>query len=141
MRVVSFDESHFDGVDQLWSQCFPDDPPRNQANVAVPAKLAISENLGRDLFLVAERESGEVIGTVMAGYDGHRGWLYAVAVSPTHRRAGVGAALIEEACHRLRLVGCRKVNLQIRAGNEEVAAFYHSLGFDLEPRISMGRQI
>ncbi len=74
----------------------------------------------------------------MAGYDGHRGWLYAVAVLKEQRRSGAGAALVKQAIQTLKVMGCIKVNLQIRATNTEVAAFYESLGFVIEERLSMG---
>jgi len=137
MRIVSYRDHHFAGVDALWRCCFPGDPPRNRASVAIPAKLAVSD----DLLLVAEKAEGQVLGTVMAGYDGHRGWLYAVACDPAWRRQGIASALIEEACRRLTALGCAKVNLQIRAGNEEAAAFYRGLGFEEEARISMGLRL
>ena len=79
-----------------------------------------------------------VIGTAMAGYDGHRGWLYTVAVSPGHRRRGVGTALVRHAVAALRTAGCIKVNLQIRSSNLAVRGFYESLGFAAEERLSMG---
>jgi ribosomal protein S18 acetylase RimI-like enzyme len=135
MIILPYQPRHFDGIDALWQTCFPDDPPRNRADRAIPAKLA----LGDDLLLVAECDAGHVIGSVIAGYDGHRGWLYAVACAPEHRGTGVGSALVEEACRRLADMGCGKVNLQIRSGNEAVAAFYCKLGFADEPRVSMGR--
>jgi ribosomal protein S18 acetylase RimI-like enzyme len=91
------------------------------------------------LFFVAEGPAGEVQGTVMAGYDGHRGWLYAVAVEPGLRQRGVGRALVEHACAELAARGCGKVNLQVREDSEAVAAFYEALGFVREPRISLGR--
>ena len=135
MRIVSYRSEHFAGVAALWEACFPDDPPRNRAAAAIPAKLA--ENDG--LFFVAEGPAGEVQGTAMAGYDGHRGWLYAVAVNPQLRQRGIGRALVEHACADLAARGCGKVNLQVREGNEAVAAFYEELGFEREPRISFGR--
>jgi ribosomal protein S18 acetylase RimI-like enzyme len=135
MKIVAYQAHHFAGVDALWRACFPADPPRNRAGLAIPAKLA----MGDDLLLVGEDSSGAVIGTVMAGYDGHRGWLYAVASDPAQRRRGIGTALVEEACRRLAALGCVKVNLQVRTGNETVAAFYEGLGFEVEPRVSMGR--
>jgi len=98
-------------------------------------KLAID-----DLIIVAESE-GELIGACMAGYDGHRGWLYAVAVAPSHRRKGIGEKLVKFAMQALKQLGCIKVNLQIRSTNTEVAAFYKSLGFSVEDRLSMGRFI
>jgi len=137
MIVIPYHDRHFDGVDALWRKCFPNDPPRNRAETAIPAKLALNDGL----LLVAEDGTGKVIGTIMAGYDGHRGWLYAVAVDPASQRCGIGTGLVEEACLRLHARGCVKVNLQVRAGNEAVAAFYRKLGFAEEPRISMGRSL
>lgn len=136
-QVANYRDEHFAGVDRLWSRVFPDDPARNHAAHAIPAKLA----LGDGLFFVALDEQGAVIGTTMAGWDGHRGWLYAVAVDERHRRGGVGRAMVKHALAALKARGCEKVNLQIREGNEAVAAFYESLGFAVEPRTSMGRVI
>ena len=76
----------------------------------------------------------------MLGYDGHRGWLYAVAVHPDHRRKQIGTNLIQSAFETLQSLGCIKVNLQVReVNNPEVVAFYESLGFEVEERISMGK--
>ena len=135
MAIRVYREADFAGVRALWQQAFPDDPPWNRAEEAVPAKLAVQP----DLFLVAS-DGANVIGTVMAGYDGHRGWLYAVAVAENHRRAGIGSALVREAEIRLAALGCRKVNLQIRAANTQVQAFYDRLGYGTEDRISMGKR-
>ena len=77
----------------------------------------------------------------MAGYDGHRGWLYSLAVAPEARRRGLGSQLVVHAQSALAKLGCQKLNLQVRADNGEVAAFYQSLGFDIEERISMGKRI
>lgn len=82
-----------------------------------------------------------MVGTVLAGYDGHRGWLYAVAVHPSHRRKGVGVQLVRHAEHALTLQGCMKINLQIVSTNASVQAFYESVGYSTEPRISMGKKI
>ena len=84
---------------------------------------------------------GMVVGTIMAGYDGHRGWIYSVAVSPAHRRQGIGSLLISHAERALTNKGCVKINLQIMEGNESVTAFYSSLGFLVEKRVSMGKRI
>jgi ribosomal protein S18 acetylase RimI-like enzyme len=126
----------FLGVDRLWTEVFPDDPPYNRAAVAIPAKLALHP----ELFLVAADEC-EVVGTVMAGYDGHRGWLYAIAVRTSRRRAAIGSALIAEAEARLKALGCGKINLQIRSENEAVEGFYKALGYEPEPRVSMAKRI
>lgn len=116
----------------LWNSVFTDDPPHNEPGRVIDAKIAFD-----DLIFVAE-DNGRIIGACMAGYDGHRGWLYAVAVATEYRRRGVGADLVGQAMRALRELGCCKLNLQIRAGNEKVEAFYRSLGFFREERISMG---
>ena len=90
-----------------------------------------------DLIFVALEEDA-IVGAVMAGYDGHRGWLYAVAVDHAHRRHGIARHLVRHALAALRQLGCIKANLQIRSDNAEVVAFYESLGFCIEDRISMG---
>ena len=136
LSIHRYQDHHFDGVDNLWREVFPDDPPWNHAALAVPAKLAVQP----ELFLVAE-EDGAVVGTVMGGYDGHRGWVYALAVAPAHRRRGIARSLMLELQGRLSAAGCGKLNLQVRAGNEVVVAFYESLGFAVEDRISMGRRL
>lgn len=135
MEIVAYSQAYFSGVEALWEQVFPEDPSYNRAAIAIPAKLHIQP----ELFLIAV-ERGCVLGTVMAGYDGHRGWLYAVAVSPRARRRGLGSALVRSAEKRLLALGCRKINLQIRAGNEAVAAFYEQLGYGCEERVSMGKR-
>ena len=77
----------------------------------------------------------------MAGFDGHRGWVYYVAVKPEHRRRGIGRALMYAAEKGLAAIGCPKLNLQIRATNQDVVAFYQSLGYEIEQRISMGKRL
>jgi ribosomal protein S18 acetylase RimI-like enzyme len=93
-----------------------------------------------DLFLVGLFDT-EVVATAMAGYEGRRGWLNYVAVSPEHERRGVGRAMVENAIALLKAQGCPKVNLQIVATYEAVVGFYQSLGFDVEELISMGKRL
>lgn len=135
-RIATYRDEHFAGLDALWREAFPDDPPRNRAENAVPAKLAEQPEL---LFVALGDDKG-VIGSIMAGYDGHRGWLYAVAVSKAQRGTGVGRALVAHAEQALKARGCEKVNLQVRTGNP-VVGFYEELGYEVEPRTSMGREI
>ena len=134
--VVKYAECHFDGVAALWREAFPNPQPWNAPEVTIPAKLAIQS----DLFLLAiDRE--QVIGSVLAGYDGHRGWLYAVAVLKEHQRRGVGSALVREAERRLLELGCVKINLQIQSTNASVTEFYRRLGYEVEERVSMGKRL
>ena len=117
---------------KLWENVFPNNPPHNEPSRMIDEKLAVD-----DLIFVAE-DSGSIIGACMAGYDGHRGWLYAVGVLPQHRRKHIGTQLVNFAMQALKSLGCRKVNLQIRSTNTEVALFYQALGFATEDRLSMG---
>ncbi|BAY43543.1 GCN5-related N-acetyltransferase [Scytonema sp. HK-05] len=80
-----------------------------------------------------------IVGTIMAGYDGHRGWLYTAAVSPQHRRQGIGSKLVQHAESVLIAMECPKINLQVRASNAEVVAFYKKLGYFTEERITHGK--
>ena len=120
----------------LWNRVFADDPPRNAPERVIERKLATQ----RDLFLVAE-QNGRVVGTVLGGYDGFRGWVYHLAVDPEHRRGGIGRELMHEVERRLAALGCPKLNLQIRAHNSAVRAFYERLGFAVEAHISMGKEL
>ena len=94
----------------------------------------------RQLFLVATLE-GEIVGTAMGGYDGHRGWVYFMAVSPEYQRRGIGTTLVNDLESRLLNFGCTKLNLQVRASNQEVVDFYKGLGYEVEERISMGKRL
>jgi len=84
---------------------------------------------------------GAVVAGVMAGFDGVRGWIYHLAVAPEWRRRGFATQLVRAAELGLRALGCPKVNLQVRATNSAVVAFYQSLGYQLEERLSMGRAL
>jgi ribosomal protein S18 acetylase RimI-like enzyme len=93
-----------------------------------------------ELLLVAV-DAELVVGSIIAGYDGHRGWLYAVAVLNSHCRQGIGTALVGAAEARLRSMGCSKINLQVRSTNATVVAFYRRLGYLIEERTSMGKRL
>jgi ribosomal protein S18 acetylase RimI-like enzyme len=130
------DIAHRAKVITLWQEVFGYEAAHNKPELVIDHKVAF----GDELFFVAT-EGESVVGTVMAGYDGHRGWIYSVAVSPTRRRRGVGSQLVRFAENTLAKRGCMKVNLQIMEGNENVSAFYGSLGFSVEKRVSMGKRI
>ncbi len=136
VRVRPFEETDEPSVVALWNMVLPDSAPHNDPVKVIRNKRAVEE----DLFFVAERD-GDVVGTVLGGYDGHRGWIYAVAVHPDHQRKGIGTALLRCMEEALTKRGCLKVNLQIRASNAAVIAFYAALGYEVEERISMGKRL
>lgn len=82
-----------------------------------------------------------MVGAVMVGYDGHRGWINYLAVHPDHRRCGLGSVLMAAAEQRLAELGCPKVNLQVRASNQEAVAFYRRIGYSVDDVVSMGRRL
>jgi ribosomal protein S18 acetylase RimI-like enzyme len=134
VEILTYCDRHFDGLKALWIEAFPTDPPRNSAATVVPAKLAFQP----DLLLIA-MERGRVVGSVMAGYDGHRGWISRIAVLQSHRARGIGRALVQEAEARLQALGCIKINLQVLTSNAAVTEFYIRLGYCVEQRISMSK--
>ena len=134
-RVTAADA---EAVLALWRVVFPlyDDPAHPQRDPA--ASLARKLAFGDGLFWLAESE-GRVVGTAMAGYDGHRGWLYSVGVHPQARRAGVGARLVVEAERALAALGCPKVNLQVFAANAAAQEFWRSLGYARDEVVGFGK--
>lgn len=120
----------------LWRRVFPDNPAHNDPLLDIQRKLTVQP----ECFLVAVNDA-DLVGTVMAGFDGHRGWVYYVAVHPDRRRLGIGKALMNGAEQALAQLGCGKINLQVRAGNDAVLAFYRSLDYIVEERISLGKRL
>jgi ribosomal protein S18 acetylase RimI-like enzyme len=133
-QVRPFSEADEPAVVALWTEVFAGDPPGNEPRAVIGRKLRVQ----RELFLVGELQ-GDIVGTVIAGFDGYRGWVYHLAVQPRCRRRGFGRRLMREAEARLKTLGCPKLNLQVRSSNAEVIAFYERLGYSIEDRASLGR--
>ena len=93
-----------------------------------------------ELLFVADVDT-RLVGAVMAGFDGTRGWLHHLAVAPEYRLQGIATALVRAAEEGLVGLGCPKVNLQVRAHNVGVAEFYSSLGYRSEELVSMGKML
>jgi ribosomal protein S18 acetylase RimI-like enzyme len=110
--------------------------PWNDPRKDIARKLRVQ----RELFLVAVHD-GALVGAVMGGYDGHRGWVNYLAVAPERQRQGLGAELMAEIEQRLRALGCPKINLQVRRSNGEVKAFYDALGFVEDDVLSFGKRL
>ncbi len=124
-----------EAVVALWRACDLT-RPWNDPYRDVARKLAVQP----ELFLVA-LAGDSLVGTVMAGYDGHRGWINYLAVDPSQRRRGLGRLLMARAESALAARGCAKINLQVREGNGEVAAFYRAIGFTVDPVTSFGKRL
>ena len=135
VEIVQFDnKKHREQVIALWRDVFGYSKAHNRPELALDKKLAVKDGL---LLVALDQEI--VAGTVMAGYDGHRGWIYSMAVLPDYQQKGIGSALLAHAEKKLSGLGCMKINLQIFEDNEEVQRFYQANGYLTEKRISMGK--
>ena len=135
MEIRPFDPSDEESVVQLWTACglvVPWNNPRRD----IQRKLKVLP----EMFLVACLD-GQIIATVMAGYDGHRGWINYLAVHPQHQHSGIGRRMMDEAESRLRAIGCPKINLQVRSKNVAVIRFYERIGFKEDDVISLGKRL
>ena len=134
IAVTLYQDHHFDGVSALWHEAFPNDASWNRADIAIPEKIRFQPNL----FFVAT-EADTVVGSVMAGYEGHRGWISRIAVLKSYRCEGVGRELMKQAESRLASLGCIKINLQVLVSNSSTIRFYARSGYSIEERISMSK--
>jgi len=140
MKIRRVEAADTDAIVTLWREIFPeyDDPSRPQrdprANIA--RKLAF----GDGLFWLME-EDGRIVGTAMAGYDGHRGWIYSIGVAPASRRHGRGRTLLAHVEDALRTLGCPKVNLQVLAANEAAQRFWRAVGYRTDAVVGMGKRL
>jgi ribosomal protein S18 acetylase RimI-like enzyme len=140
LSIRCFDASDTDAVVALWQEAFPEyrDVARPQRNpqLSIANKLATQP----ELFFVAAL--GErIVGTVMGGYDGHRGWLYSLAVDESLRRHGIGTRLVAHVENALTERGCPKLNLQVLSAKADVRAFYEALGYRADAVISLGKRL
>ncbi|HEX3678784.1 MAG TPA: GNAT family acetyltransferase [Galbitalea sp.] len=135
MRIRAFEERDTDAVVQLWEDCEltrPWNDPRRD--------IERKSTTQPDLFLVGD-EFGAVVATAMVGYDGHRGWVYYLAVDPAHRRVGHSRALMAEAERLLLERGCPKLMLMVRASNTAVVDLYEHLDYVREDTVVMGKRL
>lgn len=119
----------------LWHECglvVPQNDPKRD----ITRKLAVNP----EYFLVAEQE-GLVVGTCMAGYEGHRGWINYLAVAPGEQRKGIASSLMAHAEKLLFDAGCPKINLQVRATNRQAVDFYERIGFMKDEVLSFGKRL
>jgi len=136
VQIVIYSEAHEVAVITLWREIFGYTAPHNDPAFAIRQKLQVQP----ELFLVA-MDGDQLVGTVMGGYDGHRGWIYSLAVRGEHQRKGIGTLLVRAVEQALKEGGCPKVNLQVLATNAAVVEFYKRLGYAVEERVTMGKLI
>ncbi len=139
-RIRAVREADAEAIVTLWHAVFAEYHDAARPHRDPRANIARKIAFGDELFFLAERD-GAVVGTVMAGYDGHRGWLYSLAVDPAERRAGVGRALLVRAEAALLARGCPKVNLQVATQNEGALAFWRAAGYVPDDVVSLGRRL
>ncbi|HPA20060.1 MAG TPA: GNAT family acetyltransferase [Verrucomicrobiae bacterium] len=135
MNVRRYQVEDEESVIRLWMDCglvvSHNNPIRD-----IQRKLRVNP----EWFLVGEID-GRVVATCMAGYEGHRGWINYLAVSPARQRTGLASQIMARAEELLRAAGCPKINLQIRSSNRQVIEFYKSIGFKIDSVVSMGKRL
>lgn len=136
LEIRPYQPKDHDQVVTLWSEAFADDPPWNEPAAMIRRKLTVQP----ELFFVACIDE-QLVGAVMAGFDGVRGWIHHLAVRKAYRRQGIASALMRAAEDGLAAIGCPKVNLQVRATNRAVIDFYRTLGYEVEERASLGKRL
>ena len=135
MVIRPFEQRDRAEVIDLWMECglvVPHNNPRRD----IDRKTGVNPE-----WFVVGIIAGSIVGTCMAGYEGHRGWINYLAVSPRFRRRGLARKLMEHAERVLAAAGCPKINLQVRTSNDEVIKFYESVGYRVDPVVSMGKRL
>ena len=135
LEIRAYRESDQDAVVGLWRECglvVPQNDPRKD----ICRKLSIQ----REMFLVGSMGS-KLVATVMAGFDGHRGWINYLAVATGSQNRGFGRRMMDAAEARLREMGCPKINLQVRNSNADVIEFYRAIGYSVDDVVSMGKRL
>lgn len=135
MLIRPFERADTEPVVALWVRCGLT-RPWNDPHKDIERKLTVQP----DLFLVGVQD-GAVVATVMAGYDGHRGWVNYLAVDPGRRHRGLAGRLMAAVERELTALGCPKVSLQVRAGNEVALGFYTALGYAPDHTVVLGKRL
>ena len=135
MQIRVYKDADKTAVIQLWNDCELT-RPWNNPELDIQRKL----NVQSEWFLVGELDNA-VVASAMFGYDGHRGWVNYLAVSPLHQGKGFARLLMQHGEQLLKAVGCPKLNLQIRSSNTTVIKFYEELGYKNDDVVSYGKRL
>ena len=136
LSIREYEDGDLDAVVDLWTRCDLTRPWNDPAR-----DLALAGTTPNAQVFVGCEPEERGVATVMTGSDGHRGWLYYLAVEPALRRGGYGRDMVAHAEAWLADLGVPKVELMIRPENELVRDFYRRIGYEVEPRIIMSRRI
>jgi len=134
-EIVRYRPEFQNAVVNLWRKCGLI-VPQNDPVEDIKKKLDFQP----ELFFIGLLED-KVIGSIMVGYEGHRGWINYLAVIPEYQKQGYGRKLVQKAINELKKNGCLKVNLQVRRSNTSVIDFYKHLGFKEDDVISLGMRL
>ncbi|HEX4086140.1 MAG TPA: GNAT family acetyltransferase [Chthoniobacteraceae bacterium] len=135
MQIRPFRAGDENAIVALWRRCDLI-RPWNDPSMDIRRKRAVTP----ELFLAGVIE-GEIVASIMAGYEGHRGWLNYLAVAPERQRRGYGRAMVAEAERLLKDAGCPKINLLVRATNRAAVDFYRKLGYTVDEVACMGKRL
>jgi ribosomal protein S18 acetylase RimI-like enzyme len=135
MKIRPYQPGDQEAVIRLWHDCGLV-VSQNRPDLDIARKLDVNP----EWFLVGEID-GAVIASCMAGYEGHRGWINYLAVSPPFQSKGCARRLMAAAEALLKQAGCPKINLQVRSTNRKVITFYQSLGFNIDDVVSLGKRL
>ena len=135
MNIRPYQDRDEPEVIALWHRC----------NLVVPQNdpvhdIAVKRSMQPELFLVGTL-ARRIVSTAMSGYDGHRGWIYYLAVDPDCRGNGFARQMVARVEQILRTLGCRKINLQVRSSNQSVLSFYEHMGFSVDDVVSLGKRL
>ncbi|MFD9701131.1 GNAT family acetyltransferase [Lentzea sp. NPDC059081] len=136
MQIRAFTDADTDAVVRLWQQAGITRPWNDPL-----ADIRRKRTTQPEMFFVAADNDGEIAGVVMAGYDGHRGWIHYLAVATARRSTGLGRRLVGHAEAALSALGCPKVQLQVRPDNTDVVEFYERLGYEPYEAINLGKRL
>ena len=135
LLIRPFQTEDEDALVALWKMCELT-VPWNNPHKDIARKLQVQP----ELFFVGILDSN-LIATVMGGYDVHHRWINFLAIQPDFRENGYGQKIMNSVETVIREMGCPKINLQIRTGNDKISIFYQKLGFTNDHVVSMGKRL
>lgn len=135
MRIRLYASEDEAGLIALWHACGLVNPKNDPAK-DIRRKLKVKPG-----WILVGEVKNRIVASAMVGYEGHRGWINYLAVAPDQRKQGLGRKILEHAEKKLSRLGCPKINLQVRKGNESVLGFYRGMGYQEDEVVSLGKRL